>query len=464
MKKGIMIFAAVLAAALVSGCQATPDKPAVVQKDMQQMIDTATGENSSNKPVENVKTSEKYQTAVASSKGDVEVHVDADIVFPKQDNIPLSKVKKDTFSQELVDNMIGRLIRGNKLYEVSGAATKSFVLARLEDLQKMKDGKEPLALDGSYKDPQAELDRRIAEYQKLLATAPDSHEGNEITTEMKKIETQGDDNVKGIIGCTMIDGKNVYINVNENSLTSEIHFGITDNPNSQAPRFFALDDIGADPYPDLTCKLTKDDAQKKADAFLQGLGIQAMMCVNMQEGFSSDSDSISQKPFSRGFYLKYSRCSNGVPIIMETGGSSEDEYAKPWFPEQMDFIVDDSGIISFDWKSPYTAPETISQDGKIMPLDDIESVFEKMIFTVNDWVNVQGNTGNHLTIDIDKMELGLVRLVSKDNANEGLLVPAWVFYGKKIYKGSAGGILPDEEPQIVINAIDGSVIDVTKGY
>jgi hypothetical protein len=373
-------------------------------------------------------------------------------------------VKKDTFSQEQVDTILGKLLRGNKLYEISDVTTKPFILEQLEGLYKMKNGEEPVAFDGDYNDPEAELDRRIAAYEEQLATAPDSRAGSEVTTELKKIDAQGDDNVKGVRGCTTIDGKNAYASAVENSWTSEIHFGITDNPNSETPRFFALDDLGSDPYPQLACGIDKEDAKQEADAFLDSLGIKGVMCAQIQEGFSSDCDSIDQEPFSRGYYLKYSRCSNGVPIIMETGGSVDDDYQKPWFPEQLSLIIDDSGVLSFDWQSPYTQPETISQDGKIMPVDDIKGVFEKMIIVINDWVNAQGGTENHLTIDIDGMELGLIRVVSKDNAQEGLLVPAWVFYGSKIYRGSAGGILPDREPQIVINAVDGSVIDMTKGY
>ena len=82
-----------------------------------------------------------------------------------------------------------------------------------------------------------------------------------------------------------------------------------------------------------------------------------------------------------------------------------------------------------------------------------------------------------IQVDIDDIELCLLR-VREQNGDDtaGLLVPAWVFYGHNIAAGPTGDMSYDflggvskswpEAPIILlaINAIDGSVIDMAKGY
>ena len=42
MKKVLLVFITILITAAVSACQATPDEPVVIQKDLEQMIEKAT--------------------------------------------------------------------------------------------------------------------------------------------------------------------------------------------------------------------------------------------------------------------------------------------------------------------------------------------------------------------------------------------------------------------------------------
>ena len=82
-----------------------------------------------------------------------------------------------------------------------------------------------------------------------------------------------------------------------------------------------------------------------------------------------------------------------------------------------------------------------------------------------------------MDITIDTMQLGLVRVREKDGDGlTGLLVPAWIFYGNNriisedgftrydYSDGSASSWNKEPFPMLVINAVDGTIIDLSNGY
>ena len=79
------------------------------------------------------------------------------------------------------------------------------------------------------------------------------------------------------------------------------------------------------------------------------------------------------------------------------------------------------------------------------------------------------------SLDVTGVQLGLFRIREKNNMESGFLVPAWYFTGVFHYSAAAaaqrsGFQEPDNEwydarnPLLIINAIDGSIIDAEKGY
>ena len=77
------------------------------------------------------------------------------------------------------------------------------------------------------------------------------------------------------------------------------------------------------------------------------------------------------------------------------------------------------------------------------------------------------NTYRAVTIDVTHASLSLQRIMERDSYTTGLLVPVWNFYGTITYEQTDGEPLDLQSghtPLISINAIDGSVVDVDKGY
>ena len=83
------------------------------------------------------------------------------------------------------------------------------------------------------------------------------------------------------------------------------------------------------------------------------------------------------------------------------------------------------------------------------------------------------------TVSLSCVKLGLMRIREKNDMEHGLLVPAWFFYGTfeyteqerdaRIKQGyfpeqAARNTYNSEHPLCIINAIDGSIIDMFQGY
>ena len=77
------------------------------------------------------------------------------------------------------------------------------------------------------------------------------------------------------------------------------------------------------------------------------------------------------------------------------------------------------------------------------------------------WGHVEDMTS--ATIQIDKIEFGMTRVIKNQSIDEGLFVPVWTFYGSRPFESASLGSLnqPHKEPcrLLTLNAIDGTVID-----
>ena len=152
-------------------------------------------------------------------------------------------------------------------------------------------------------------------------------------------------------------------------------------------------------------------------------------------------------------------------------GSSESstvlEYAQPWLFEKLRIFVDGEGIRFLLWNSPSSLEEVVTENTAMLPFEDIQSIFEKMMPIVD---NPHIVTSSEWTSDIyiHEVRLGLMRVTERDIGQSGLLVPVWDFLGH------SERVHVDEEPiiegqsgytsMLTINAIDGSIIDRLAGY
>ena len=177
-----------------------------------------------------------------------------------------------------------------------------------------------------------------------------------------------------------------------------------------------------------------------------------------------------------GYELQYARCLNGLPIsytpVPGSASPENESFSGAWMYEFITIDITADGLKCFQWFSPHTEPVPEVEDTKLLPFEEIEEVFEKMIMVKNSdiqYVNERNGFTTTRIFHIDKVKLGLMRLRSKEDLEQAVLVPVWDFWGTESWEydgwdnyGYSGEIT--DEVILTVNAVDGSVIDRQLGY
>ena len=141
-----------------------------------------------------------------------------------------------------------------------------------------------------------------------------------------------------------------------------------------------------------------------------------------------------------------------------------------WNYESCYFIVGDDGIESFYWNSPYEYVEVVTNDTALLPFAQIDEIFRKMILVKYEGQIQHNGDLERASYHIDRVVLEMQRVMEQGSDNKGLLIPVWNFYGTYSYsftnRLSYGSEILQEvsDALLSINAIDGNIINIGKGY
>jgi hypothetical protein len=183
------------------------------------------------------------------------------------------------------------------------------------------------------------------------------------------------------------------------------------------------------------------------------------------------------------------RAINGCPTAYATedvGSSMESMEQNPVRYEKMVIVLDDQGVISFTWETPMNVTNIENENASVLSFDEISQRAVEQIATKYGEYGVVAE-GNGGTVNVSRVELGLMRVAKQDSADYYYL-PVWNFFNtfEGNYKEKPGKnpdaeesyspvdedgnptSLSDGYPQawgaVTINALDGSVIDRNLGY
>ena len=152
-----------------------------------------------------------------------------------------------------------------------------------------------------------------------------------------------------------------------------------------------------------------------------------------------------------------------------------------WLYESINVIVEKDGIVSFSWQFPISVEDTVSDNVGIISFDQAKDIFEQMMpLTARGDLEQFTDEYMESTVDIKvtDVRLGLMRVRNSGNELKGLMTPVWLFYGdytrnteytqagKDAGYDTGDNSFTEAQPWILlaVNAVDGSVIDITEGY
>lgn len=174
-----IFVAATLTASLFAGCQKSPEKEIVSNKDMDNMIEQAQDTQSSTTEVAQVaKDYDTYQTDIKDDSLHVTVHADAQVDIPDTSQLSIFRVQQMQFDQAFLDQVRTTLFGEQTLYD--GTCLSQLTKADYEsEIQAGKDDIAEIQNNNLYSDDDKEVmiqerQSNIDECQAKYETAPEA--------------------------------------------------------------------------------------------------------------------------------------------------------------------------------------------------------------------------------------------------------------------------------------------------
>ena len=498
----------------MAGCQESPEESVVVNKDMDNLIEEATKEDDEGFDLE--EDAGKYNTYKKEINNEalgVHVSVDAKVDIPQTDKLSMYRVEVEPISQELMDALRRELIGDETLYEGKKldkplkCELEEKIAYYVEEINNIKwDGS-----NGSYTSKEAAMEvkemlqKELDEFRKKYETAPE-----ELVFSKEDIY---DGKIKKISQLYKEDTE-LYHSENMMNPKGEMYYGVTDGSNGYYSLLYAhtsptysnviryrkcaygyLDEggqtssiykydrgLGRDIDKSLSVintnkeftpvivdektTISKDEAIELADEFLKKVGLEEFKCyegdiytehVHFEK--ISPIDEKKEMSFRTYYILTYMRTVDGVFVNPNDGVKRLDvSYITEWPVEEIEILINDSGIVGFEYVAPLTLTEVVVDDTHMKTYEDIIKTFEDMI-AIKHAVESEDEKRE---ITVDRVALSYARICEEDSLTKGLLVPVWDFQGKsKLIKHGNSYTTNDV---MTINAIDGTVIDRSLGY
>ena len=502
MKRSLIIASCIAASIVIlTACQANPTDVVVIRKDTERMVEQAEVEQGTK--IETILGDKnRIELYAVGLDGRLTINVDAAVKVPDTDYMPILRVIPGFFTQEAVSGIFNYLYPSQKPYDLTGSVpTKKDYEA---DLLRLK---QQLS-DGSYKEDgysEEEFLSVIADMQALYDAAPAESQAPKLSD--GQMELQRADSKSSGSDYYLL---NVSTDLTPNSTTKFLSVrtpGADSSANSSDFCSLSYHDAASPNYSQLGMQridtldsvtevetlvgLPYKKAKELCFDFFKAANMEdqfvigAAFMVNDQttglrgtweNGKYVEENKVAAQNYAYQIYL--ARSENGIPELVNTDASlTGDNVSIPWGYEYICFTVDKNGIQNISWQFPTVVTDTVVEQATLKPYSEIEAIFQDMIkIEYEAMTNLFYGEKGKMEVNVDDVQLCLVRIREQGGSLSGLLVPAWVFYGHNVgidaegnrnydhYNGSVSIWPKAPIVLLTINAIDGTIIDLAKGY
>ena len=507
---------------LCTACQPTPEEPFVIGKDNEQLIEKA---RETREPAETGGTlreslgcSEAFLVDMRNEAARVHIRGEAKLILPEVDALPLLYVQAARFDQERVYAFFRALTDGVQMYDIPTATPKAVIEKRIRAAQTELD---QLVIARGEDDIRVQFKRdEIASLQKAYQDAPETvsltpndgtlkpytmtflGKNRGTATAVDAVSDPfGDDAGRWFAVNNDADyadaGSYTFIDEDGNEQYFTPHSGsnllyaaksgvmvgtysggtiladataesLTGEPVS-FPEDYTL--LGYLEPEVLRLSLTPAEARRQAEELMAACNVTDMfvdgvyLLSDRQEIYGAeywepaDLEELRAQPEHQVYAVRFLRRVAGVPVESFFGMSQvkvdDSGYGPEWQYEVLEVAVDDGGIQAVHWTGPLAIEKIVTDRAALLPFEDVRSIFEKMLPIV--YTNYDAD--RDWDIEISEVRLCLWRVFDKNSFTRGILVPAWCFYGTV-----DGRPATNFQPLLIVNGVDGSIIDPLQGY
>ena len=472
-----LIAVMMLATGVLTACQPTPDEAVVVNRsELEEKIAATATPGTTYEPYE---AAEHWTDTI--ERGALTVSVDTDVTLPGVDQYPVTILAPVTLSQERIDEMVHYFAGDSKLFCYPSVFTKA-------DYQEMLiEARRGQLTDGEYVVTEG-TERYAKSLEEKVANAPeDSPRVYTDTTLTYYTDLDGDVDYDAgpnyvSVGVECEDGNEATISAQNFTAgygnSTRFGFWRVSGPVTESWYQECLawgDDMGDCGEILDSISFDIDDARAQAYKVIGDLGIKDMALVSEEKAvLRSMGNQYGVKndlPDRGGYVFEYVRASGGIPGYQLTsfgsdGYDQEPDYSPPFFQEMLTICVSEDGIEGFSWTGMAQVVETVSENVTLLPFADIQQALLDQIYYENAPKLEEFNTSESadvlgemaVKVDVLSAELRVGYISVKDNTQQAMLVPMWVFETAEThsYGDEKGEPFPSKTYQF--NAIDGGVI------
>ena len=469
MKRAISLMAAMLAAALLpAGCQPTPEQPIVMQKDMEQMLEKAQDTQSAGQEqtlAERYGIPERLTEEWSGADGKLTIRIDAPIVAPEH-AMPIVRVRAEGFSQETATALFHHFMDGKTAMTYNPGPhvmTKADIEATiLLYKQQIADG----TIEAQQMMTPEEAEEEIRRLEEEYRTAPAAADDEPVVSDgamLLREESYSN-------GYSVTTEKLYELNVAAGEERLSVRRPAQENGSLTGSLQYSADDDLGRFYNGAPRVLPENAPQSERPSL--SLEEAGALCGEVFRAMGVSDVQLAQayvtgSPGDYAYILYYVRTVAGVPAALctESFAGSESGVSLPWNYEQIRFLVTDGGIAEMSWDSPTVTGGVVTENARLLSWQEIREIVETILFTIYEPRTEFEDAGRRIGVTIDDIQLSLLR-VRENNAQgrSGFYVPAWVFYGEEYMDDFPSVVGVDKHIVLAINAVDGSVIDLAKGY
>ncbi|MEG1811173.1 MAG: DUF6034 family protein [Clostridia bacterium] len=499
----------------LTACQKTPEVDIVIQKDMEQMLELAqetpdvssvpqnAAPQAESPLIARLHVPERYSPEITSANERLTITVDAAVRVPNAIAMPIARVRPIQFSQEVVSAFFERFCGDIILYDTTPSG---FTKYQLEENILMYANRVNERTGSEREAAKKKLDFLETELAGIPADTADMVSDG---TLREMIISTSKPDVGRYMGVSAVEkpfgalreSKGVAFSARNDpgrmdyddesvdwgkEIGASLSYGTNRNygeDNGEESYKFLLDETAVPENARGSLALTPAEARAMVEEAMTGLPVELMTdgVYLMEKRFFKQEvidgetciyDEFSDEPPRFAYVVTLGQPVGSVPCrnVMEAEANNfktETSLTPSWFYERIRCIVTDDGIESFYWRSPMDIMEIVTPDANLLPFSEIAAIAERMLPVIyggqiyDEIVSV--------TAKIDRVQLELQRVTEENAIEYGLVIPVWNFYGEclSVYDGGTDSSrrryeLPDS--LLTVNAIDGSIIDVERGY
>lgn len=506
---------------LFTACQPTPKEPFVIGKDNERLIEKAKGSaepaQAGNSLYDQLGCPRTYVLDLKNEATRVRIRGEAPVILPEADALPLVYVQAARFDQETVYAFFRALTAGEEMFDIPTEAPKWYIEQQIKEKQARVD---ELAAGGRSEDEFQirALQNEITGLQQEYSKAPEEvalvpNDGTMKPYDMTFLgKYRGTATAVQAIGKPFEKGGAQFFVNNDADYADAGSYTFSDeagNEQSFTPRsgsnlFYARqgglalgfykgstalrnvteesetgeavrlpEGLILEGYLEpqkLLLSLTPAQARRQAEYLLKACGVADMavdgvyLCTDRQDIPAEwvDPEYLEEMRAQiehQAYVVRFLRQVAGVPVESYYGISQvkvdNSGYGPEWMYEVLEVAVDDGGIQAVEWTGPLAVESIITDRSTLLPFEEVRGIFEKMLPIV--YANY--GVDKDWEIEIDHVRLCLWRIFDRDSFTRGILTPVWCFYGT-----IDGRPRTEFQPLLILNAVDGSIIDPHIGY